>query len=145
MVVHQFEACYEDVQELLRARSVETGVAEGLNALQLLGDTAFPCFRVLYGDCKVALYHLVGHHAVYVRNGSRGQIVRGACGYRFVPGHFGRSLGSRKLPPNRARNFSAWSRWAKQKTMWSQSSRRNACVRVHSDRRCSSQKSRMVM
>src|SRR5215831_20445111 len=72
MVVHQFEACYEDVQELLRARSVETGMAEGLNALQLLGDTAFPCFRVLYGDCKVALYHLVGHHAVYVRNGVAG-------------------------------------------------------------------------
>src|SRR5262245_47210520 len=57
MIVHQFEACSEEVQELLRARSVETGVAEGLNALQLLGDAAFPCLRVSHRDCKVAVYH----------------------------------------------------------------------------------------
>lgn len=72
MIVHQFEACYEDVQELLRARSVETGVAEGLNALQLLGDAAFPCLRVSHRDCKVAVYHFIRHHAVYVRNASPG-------------------------------------------------------------------------
>ena len=68
MLVHQFEARHEDVQELLRGGGVETSVAEGLNALQLLGDAAFPLLRVPHRDCKVAVYHFIRHHAVYVRN-----------------------------------------------------------------------------
>src|SRR5215831_9934394 len=73
MIVHQFEACYEDVQELLRARAVETGVAEGLNALALFEDAAFPCLGVSHRDRKVAVYHFFRHHAVYVRNAPSGE------------------------------------------------------------------------